>query len=178
MSWPLVDPQRIKDGMAAAKVRGVKVGRPKADVCKREHWGAPRNKGGACAQCDRERAAKRYTTRREEILACTRKRQTEQRRADGIPVRREGPDLEKLAITRNACAALRRARLLQQTPPWADIKKIKNPRRMQRDLGVKMAVDHIIPLKGEAVSGLHVYGNLRVIPLTENAKKYNSYQCT
>jgi len=37
-------------------------------------------------------------------------------------------------------------------------------------------VDHILPLQGELVSGLHVPSNLRVIPSSENARKYNSYE--
>jgi hypothetical protein len=81
----------------------------------------------------------------------------------------------------SARVTLRRARKLQRTPKWADLKRIeeiyKVSKQMQRDLGVRMAVDHVIPLKGEAVSGLHVHENLRIIPFIENCQKYNSYQC-
>jgi hypothetical protein len=82
----------------------------------------------------------------------------------------------------NARVILRRACKLQRTPKWADLKEIEKvyeiATQMQRDLGVRMSVDHVIPLRGEAVSGLHVHENLRVIPLVENSKKYNSYKCT
>jgi 5-methylcytosine-specific restriction endonuclease McrA len=40
--------------------------------------------------------------------------------------------------------------------------------------GIEWHVDHIIPLKGEMVSGLHIYSNLRVIPKIENLRKGNS----
>ena len=39
----------------------------------------------------------------------------------------------------------------------------------------KWHVDHIIPLNGEIVSGLHVWNNLAVIPAVENLRKGNSY---
>lgn len=38
-------------------------------------------------------------------------------------------------------------------------------------------VDHIVPLNGRLVSGLHIWNNLRVIPAVENMRKGNSDQC-
>ena len=43
-------------------------------------------------------------------------------------------------------------------------------------VGGKWSIDHIIPLIGKKVSGLHVWNNLQVIPLSENHRKYNSYE--
>jgi hypothetical protein len=42
--------------------------------------------------------------------------------------------------------------------------------------GIQWSVDHIIPIKGKTVSGLDVWNNLQVIPLSENKRKHNSYE--
>jgi hypothetical protein len=44
--------------------------------------------------------------------------------------------------------------------------------------GFEWEVDHVIPLQGEAVSGLHVWNNLAVIPATINSSKSNKYDDT
>ena len=45
-----------------------------------------------------------------------------------------------------------------------------------RALGVEFHVDHIIPLRGKKVSGLHVPQNIRVIPGVENMRKTNKFE--
>jgi hypothetical protein len=47
---------------------------------------------------------------------------------------------------------------------------------MTRTTGRLHVVDHIIPLQGKTVSGLHVETNLRVIEHHENAVKHNSWE--
>ena len=74
--------------------------------------------------------------------------------------------------------AKRRANIKNRTPKWLtpeDFKKIKNKYKEAKWMSVRSGfvhhVDHIIPLNGKTVSGLHVPENLRVIPKCHNQRK-------
>jgi hypothetical protein len=70
--------------------------------------------------------------------------------------------------------AKRRADRVLATPSWFDAEKVRyvylQAGRMRR-AGHDVHVDHIYPLRGELVCGLHVHNNLRIIPATENIAK-------
>lgn len=76
-------------------------------------------------------------------------------------------------------AMRRHARKLQATPSWADIDEIRefyrDAARLTLETGYKWEVDHIVPLQGKLVSGLHNQFNLRVIPKSDNAAKHNRW---
>ena len=75
---------------------------------------------------------------------------------------------------RNALEANRRATKLQRTPSWANYEDIKMFYEVANVLsrgGVLFHVDHIIPLKGKEVCGLHSHDNLQVLPWFENLRK-------
>jgi hypothetical protein len=78
---------------------------------------------------------------------------------------------EKIAARSRA----RQAAKLSRTPQWADHSLIQRfydeARRLTIETGIKHHVDHIIPLRGKTVSGLHVHTNLQVIQATENSRK-------
>ena len=71
-----------------------------------------------------------------------------------------------------AYAAKYRAKLLNAVPAWADLSAIESIYVEAAATG--MHVDHIYPLRGEIVCGLHVANNLRCLTLNENLRKGNA----
>ena len=72
---------------------------------------------------------------------------------------------------------------LKRTPSWLtddDLWVIEQAYELAalrtKMLGVEFHVDHIIPLRGKKVSGLHVPQNLRVVTWLENQRKTNFYE--
>jgi hypothetical protein len=74
---------------------------------------------------------------------------------------------------KNARTAKRRATKLQATPPWLSDQQISEIRRIYENCPVGYQVDHIVPLQGRNVRGLHVPWNLQYLPALENNKKGN-----
>lgn len=64
-------------------------------------------------------------------------------------------------------------------PEWADRKAIaviyKEARRLTKATGMQHEVDHIIPLQGKTVCGLHVESNLQILTAEENRTKSNNF---
>ena len=80
----------------------------------------------------------------------------------------------------NALNVEREAAKIRRTVPWADQAAIKDiydrAQVLSEATGVPMHVDHIIPLQGELVSGLHVETNLQILPAAVNISKNNTYE--
>lgn len=80
----------------------------------------------------------------------------------------------------NAKTAARRAARIQATPPWLTAEMHESmgdfyarAQEVSSATGVPYEVDHIVPLNGEAVCGLHVPWNLQILSRVENRAKSN-----
>lgn len=69
-------------------------------------------------------------------------------------------------------ASKRRKLLYTAMPPWANLSKLKE---IYKNCPTGMHVDHIIPLQGNLVCGLHVENNLQYLTAEDNLKKSNKF---
>lgn len=71
----------------------------------------------------------------------------------------------------------RQAAEIQAMPKWADRDAIKTIYRRCAEItkvtGIDHEVDHIVPLRGKNVCGLHIHQNLQILTREENARKSN-----
>ena len=74
--------------------------------------------------------------------------------------------------TQRAITAKRRALKLKATPKFANLKKIKE---IYKNCPKGYVVDHIVPLQGKIVCGLHVEYNLQYLTKLENSSKSNRF---
>ena len=165
--------------------------------CKHGHI-APRKTKGACVEClktewaqanvtraeyfakynhsEAGQQAKReyYERNKEAVVARAQARTVDAKNAYKKKHKQENPEYYK-ALT-NA----RRRRFRQATPKWLTAEqkleirlKYRLAIELSRRLKIPHAVDHIVPLQGEEVCGLHVPWNMEVITQEENLKKSN-----
>ena len=144
-----------------AKEQGLKhyfTGKP----CVHGHLAKKSTVNGTCLVCEKERANIRRKTNPNNVKKALKK--WKQKNPNKV----------------NAETAKRRASKLQRTPAWADLENIRSYYKLAKyfeytTLGIKYHVDHIVPLQGENVCGLHVEDNLQVLRFDHNCSKNNQW---
>ena len=164
--------------------------------CKHGHIASRCTANGSCNQCAREsETRKRYQAayyqknkqrlhesnkqwvknnpeKFSKIQSKSSKKNIERRREYARKHRAENPSLY------NFYCRTRQAKQCNATPKWANYEaikvKYKERNTMSKVKGLAYNVDHIVPLQGENVCGLHVPWNLQIITADENIAKSNS----
>lgn len=82
-----------------------------------------------------------------------------------------------------ATTAKYRAAKRNRTPKWLTPTQLKaiqdiyeQAAALSKLTGCRYEVDHVVPLQGKKVSGLHVPWNLQIIPVPENRRKRNRWE--
>lgn len=76
----------------------------------------------------------------------------------------------------NALMAKRRASKYNATPKWLTKEQLSDIKKFYKQaVEENKVVDHIVPLQGKNVCGLHVPWNLQLLTNSENASKGNRY---
>ena len=136
---------------------------------------------GQCKECRSARRKADYIRKRDSEVATNSKwRKSNPEKVKAIAKKhRQSPHGAVACNTRNA---VRRAAKLNATPTWLteeQHEQIKllyaHAKECEMLTGDKYHVDHIVPLQGENVSGLHVPWNLQVLPADINIAKSNNY---
>lgn len=141
-----------------------------AKPCKYGHI-APRNKKNrVCLECHRLRSQKSYrdnpAKHREAIM---RWRKANRQSYNAYSREWTKAHLQYYAFQ----AAKRRAARLRSTPSWLSPDQLEEIKKIYLLCPKGMHVDHIVPLQGKTVCGLHVPWNLQYLTPLENSQKKN-----
>lgn len=140
--------------------------------CKYGHFSLRRVSDTNCMECEKLRLRKEYQNppeRKRRLNSCKEwSNKNKQYVKDYISKwQKDNPGIVK------AHSAKYRAKLLERTPCWADLDKITE---FYKCCPEGFHVDHVIPLQGKFVSGLHVFQNLQYLTQSDNCKKHNSFE--
>lgn len=177
----------ISDGRHTCSHCGVR--KPFADFPKRGD--RPLGLSSRCCECSRE-LNRQYYWRNRELCVARRKNYVLENKStiSEYGLKWRARNKEKLAVyfreynkvnrgKRNNIRTKRRATKLNATPSWAKAEAIewfyRRAKQLERQLGTKFHVDHIVPLVNPLVCGLHCEHNLRVIPAERNLSKGNHF---
>ena len=135
---------------------------------------------GSCKACDNLKK-KDYRADNKEYICQLKKAEYERNKANHLTQKRQYRQANKGKI--NYLVALRKKAIKQRTPIWlTDFDKLKMKcfysvaSMLTNENNEPWHVDHVVPLQGKLVSGLHVPNNLQVMRGTENVVKKNKFE--
>ena len=128
------------------------------------------------SEASKEAGKRYYEKNKIEVMARASARPPEEKRRHKSKYKIANPDLYK------ALSSFRRKRNQQATPKWLTYTQKKEIRSLYiiaqtstKITGVKYVVDHIVPLVGDTVCGLHVPWNLQIMTQEDNLLKSNKH---
>lgn len=169
----------LMQARAMAKATGLTryyTGKP----CRYGHTTERLVRNGACVECSKIHQSKCYAkdpSRRKRY-----RKAWEERNREFVAAKKR--DQRKAHYRRNkatyrAAATARKLHIKRATPVWADLSAIKEvyivAARLTEQTGILHDVDHIIPLRGKLVWGLHIAENLQPMVASENRSKSNRF---
>jgi hypothetical protein len=150
--------------------------------CMHGHLAERRVKDRVCSECDRIKMAK-LRKEQPKLVAEKKKQSYERNKKQHLSQKRSYRQANKGKI--NALVASRKKHIKQRTPAWlSDFDKLKMQcmysvaAMLTRENKEPWHVDHIVPLQGKLVSGLHVPSNLQLMRGLDNISKKNKYEVT
>jgi hypothetical protein len=156
VAWAAANPERIAEKLRVYKESG------KLAEYSRKWAAANPDKKKAKRKSDYEKNAERY----QQQARAWREANVEQVKENKQSWKRANHGLVIAAVK------LRKKHIKQRTPTWADLKAIA---AIYANCPAGYHVDHIIPLRGKNVHGLHIETNLQYLPGPENLRKGNKF---
>lgn len=155
------------------------------DVCQTGIPPTKRRKKRCSIKCSDKYFREKYKEKRKVTINNWQQRNLEKRRISSRKQRLKNPEKARKACLNYqkknlryyaAYEAKRRAIKMKRCPKWLSKEQKRQMRDFYKNRPVGMEVDHIIPLQGENVSGLHVPWNLQYLTEFENISKHNKFE--
>lgn len=163
--------------------------------CKHGHIDKRFTLGRGCLACNRQKASEHRAKNPDKVSATNREQYLKNRNARLVAqrgwnsanaehaaayaarYREANPEVAKEWRQRNLprgvlATARRRAAKLQRTPSWSEREAIA---AFYLACPAGHQVDHVLPLRGRRISGLHVLSNLQYLPDADNMAKGNRF---